>query len=266
MALQKKVKIILNKPAGEKYFRLQFKWPQLACEAKPGQFIQVRVSDSFEPLLRRPFGIHRTSGGNVEILYEIVGKGTQALSKKSSQDYLDVMGPLGNGFALSTASTLNAKRCILVAGGMGVAPLIFLAEKLRKSQIPNPKSQILVLIGAKTKNQILCADEFKRLDCEVKIATDDGSLGYKGYVSELLNKILSTMDYGLSIIYACGPRPMLKALQKICLEKKIPCQASFEENIACGLGACLGCAIKTKDGFKRVCFDGPVFEIKEVVI
>lgn len=265
MALQKKVKIIFNKPLAKNYFRLRFEWPQLAKESKPGQFIQVRISESFEPLLRRPFGIHRVSGGAVEILYQIVGQGTKMLSQKNTGDYLNVLGPLGNGFKISTPHTLNATRCILVAGGMGVAPLTFLAEKLTKRKTKNEKGKTLVLIGAKTQNHILCADEFKRIGCEIKIATDDGSAGFKGYVSELLNKLLSTIDCWPSTIYACGPKPMLKEIQKICAAKKLSCQASFEENIACGLGACLGCAIKTMKGFKKVCFDGPVFEIKEVV-
>jgi len=273
MALQRKAKILSNQPVGKNYFRLKFTWPQLAKEAKPGQFIQVRIDDSLEPLLRRPFGIHRICGNGIEILYEVVGKGTEKLSRKKPGEILDILGPLGNGFKMPTpylprrqAGTLHPTPCILVAGGIGVAPLTFLAERLAKGKNKKAKLKTLVLIGAKTKNHILCADEFKKLGCEVKIATDDGSLGYKGYVSGLLKHTLSTFHGPWSMVYSCGPRPMLKEVSKICITRNIRCQASFEENIACGIGACLGCAIKTKAGFKRVCLDGPVFDIKEVLI
>lgn len=265
MALQRKVKILSNQPKGKNYFRLKFAWPQLAKEVKPGQFIQVKIDDSLEPLLRRPFGIHRVSSKGIEILYEVVGKGTHKLSLKKSGEILDILGPLGNGFVIPVPRSLLPTRCILVAGGMGVAPLTFLAEKLTEGKNKKAKLKTLVLIGAKTKNHILCADEFKKLGCEVKIATDDGSWGYKGYVSDLLKHTLSVVRGLWSKVYSCGPRPMLKEVRKICMAKNIPCQASFEENIACGIGTCLGCAIKTKNGFKRVCLDGPVFDIKEVL-
>jgi len=266
MVVQKKVKILANQRIKDNYFKLVLADRSVAKAALPGQFIHARITADFEPLLRRPFSIHRAGKGNLEILYEVVGNGTSILSQKKTGDYLDIMGPLGNGFKIPTpylpcrpAGTLNATRCILVAGGMGVAPLIFLAEKL-------VKSKILVLIGAKTKLQILCENEFKKLGCEVKIATDDGSSGFKGYVSDLLKHFLSTVDRRPSTIYACGPKPMLKEIKKVCATRNIFCQASFEENIACGLGACLGCAVKTRNGFKRVCVDGPVFDIKEVVL
>jgi dihydroorotate dehydrogenase electron transfer subunit len=265
MVLNKKAKILSNKPVKDNYYRLNFDFAGLANQALPGQFIHVKISNGFEPLLRRPFGIHRVFGSRTEILYEVVGEGTKILSRKKPGELLDIMGPLGNGFKFQ-ASSFRQQAAILVAGGMGVAPLTFLAEKLAERKTKNEKCKTLVLIGAKTKKHILCEKEFKKLGCEVKISTDDGSRGFKGYVSELLNKLLSTMDCGLLTIYTCGPRPMLKTMQKICLANKIPCQASFEENIACGLGACLGCAIKTRHGFKRVCYDGPVFDIKEVVL
>jgi dihydroorotate dehydrogenase electron transfer subunit len=253
MVRQKIVKIIYNRQVKGNYFKLGLAFKELAEEAKPGQFIHVRVKDGFEPLLRRPFGVHRISGDKVEILYEVLGKGTQILSAKKAGENLDVLGPLGNGFNYT-------KTPVLVAGGMGVAPLLFLAEKLSQRKAQSAKRKILVLIGAKNKNHILCEEEFKKLGCEVKIATDDGSRGFKGKVTDLLKEMLR------GTIYACGPRPMLKEIRKLCLAKHIPCQASFEENIACGLGACMGCAIKTAGGFKRVCLDGPVFEIGEVLI
>jgi dihydroorotate dehydrogenase electron transfer subunit len=127
-------------------------------------------------------------------------------------------------------------------------------------------SKPLVLIGAKNKNQILCEKEFKKLGYDVKIATDDGSRGFKGKVTELLEKILlSAVSCQLSAVYACGPRPMLKEISRIANIYKIPAQISLEEHMACGIGACLGCVVNTKEGFKRVCKDGPIFNAKEIV-
>lgn len=142
---------------------------------------------------------------------------------------------------------------------MGVAPLLFLAEKLTRNRT-------LVLIGAKTKSQILCGQEFKKLGCEVKIATDDGSQGHKGKVTDLLNKILPlAISHKPLAIYACGPRPMLKEISRLSQEYKIPAQISWEEHLACGIGACRGCVVKTKTGYQRVCQEGPVFTAPEII-
>ncbi len=276
----KKTKIIANRNVCAKYFKLTIDSAQVARLALPGQFVNIKVSRDSEPFLRRPFSIHRirsqpapakrSGPGNsenrsqIEILYEVVGKATEILSKKKSGEYLDIIGPLGNGFSLNAKrSTLNA---ILVAGGMGVAPLIFLAEKLAEIQNAESKIQNLVLIGAKTKNLILCEKEFKQFGFDVKIATDDGSAGFKGYVSELLRKELHAIRYPLNAtIYACGPKPMLKEVALISKKYKIPAQISLEEHMACGIGACFGCAVNTKQGFKRVCKDGPVFNADEII-
>jgi len=141
-----------------------------------------------------------------------------------------------------------------------VAPLVFLAEKIKKGKT-------LVLIGAKTKNQILCKKDFRSLGCEVKISTDDGSKGFQGKVTELLEQILHARQYALDSIslYACGPRPMLKAISRICGEYHIAAQISLEEHMACGFGACLGCVVNTKEGFQRVCKEGPVFSADQIL-
>ncbi len=155
---------------------------------------------------------------------------------------------------------------MLVAGGMGVAPLIFLAEKLKR--IPKSKSQTtIVLIGGRTKNHILCANEFKKLGCKVLISTDDGSLGTKGRVTNLLENVLRKInDPNRAIIYACGPRPMLKGVATICEKFGNKGQLSLESHMACGIGACLGCIVQTQDGYKRVCREGPVFNADELVL
>lgn len=261
---QVRAKIVYNKRVKDNYFRLAFQAPRIIKPARPGQFVSIKVNDSGEPLLRRPFSIHRLSGSSIEILYEVVGRGTEILSESKVGEYLDVIGPLGSGFYYQLPITLPGRQAgnyqlpILVAGGMGVAPLIFLAEKLTKSKI-------VVLIGAKTKNQILCENEFKKLGCAVKIATDDGSRGFKGYVSELLKKELTAYNLALTAIYSCGPRPMLQEITALAKKYNIPAQLSLEEHLACGIGACLGCAVNTAEGYQRICREGPVFNAEEVI-
>ncbi len=254
--LQIKAGIVKNAQVQGRYFKMTLAAWAIAREAKPGQFINVKVSDTQEPLLRRPLGIHGITGG-LEILYEVVGEGTAILSQRKPGESLDIVGPLGNGFDYRPEAK-SQKPQILVAGGMGVAPLLFLAEKLKHRKL-------LVLIGAKTKSQILCAGEFKKLGCAVKIATDDGSRSFKGKVTDLLKRELSAIRYPLSAIYACGPRPMLKEISHLSKKYNIPARISLEEHMACGIGACLGCAVKTKEGFKRVCKDGPVFNAEEII-
>jgi len=253
--LQIRVKILYNKKIKGNYFHLVLQAPKITKESLPGQFLNIKVNDAYEPLLRRPLSIHRVKGANIEFLYEVVGRATELLSHRKPGEYLDVIGPLGNGFQLNAKhKTLN----ILVAGGMGVAPLMFLAEKL-------VKSKVTVLIGAKTKGQILCDKNFKDLGCEVKIATDDGSRGFKGKITDLLKALPLTMDYKLSTICSCGPGPMLKEISRISKKYNIPAQVSLEEHMACGIGACLGCVVNTKEGFKRVCKEGPVFNADEII-
>ncbi|MDI6606108.1 MAG: dihydroorotate dehydrogenase electron transfer subunit [Candidatus Omnitrophota bacterium] len=249
--LQLKAEILYNKKEKGTFWRLGFIAPAISGSCLPGQFLTLRLTDGYEPLLRRPFSIHRATGPNIEILYELVGRGTEILSQKKPGEVLDIIGPLGNGF------TLN-RQAIIIAGGMGVAPLIFLAEKLREFKI-------IVLLGAKTKNQLLCERDFKKLGCQVKIATDDGSKGYNGKVTQLLQHLLSTIDHRPSTIYGCGPRPMLKEVARISGRHHLPAQLSLEEHMACGIGACLGCAVNTKEGYQRVCKDGPVFDAARII-
>ena len=297
---QVKAKITKNVCIREKYHKIILEQKGIVKTALPGQFVTVKVSDAGQPLLRRPLGIHQTRGKKFELLYEVIGEGTKILAQRKAGEYLDIIGPLGSGFGLGTAQ--KKPHPILVAGGMGVAPLLFLAKKMGKAES-------LVLIGAKNKKQVLCEKEFKALGCEVKIATDDGSAGFKGKVTGLLIKLLSTacpelvegrsrgVNCELSTIYACGPRPMLVEISKISREYNIPAQVSLEAHMACGIGACLGCAVKVKDNaplpkgtsakmiaecatccggwqsapllgdfsYKRVCKDGPVFDAAKII-
>jgi len=262
--IQIKTRILHNKAIQKHYFRLIMKAPQIVNSAKPGQFVNIRLTDTFEALLRRPFSIHKVKGENIELLYEVVGQGSEILSQRKPGEYLDIIGPLGNGFSY-TLHVIHHTLHVLVAGGMGVAPLVFLAEKLNECKRKNTEEKTLVLIGAKTKSQILCEKEFKELGCDVRISTDDGSKGFKGKATDLLKHLLSAKSQEPSTIYACGPRPLLKEIVVISKRYNIPAQVSLEEHMACGIGACLGCVVNTKEGYKRVCKEGPVFDADEIV-
>jgi dihydroorotate dehydrogenase electron transfer subunit len=263
---QIKAKLIYNKKIRNNYFRCAMIAPKIARGVHPGQFVSIRLNDKLEPLLRRPFSIHRVSGSAIEIFYELVGEGSLILSRKKAGESLNIIGPLGNGFNLTPSAP--GFKPVLVAGGMGVAPLLFLAEKLKAHQT-------LILLGAKTKAQILCEREFSGLGGQVKIATDDGSKGFKGKVTDLLKHLLfppkagpplaETVNSQQSTIYACGPRPMLKEVSRISRDYNLAAEISLEEHMACGIGACLGCVVNTSEGFKRVCKEGPVFDAEEVI-
>lgn len=261
MPFQQRIKIDSNHKISNDYFKIILQAGKITRLAKPGQFIEIKVSDNHEPLLRRPFSVHRTADNNLTVLYEIVGEGTEILSTRKAGEYLDVIGPLGNGFNYE----LPAINCepILIAGGMGTAPLVFLAEKL--ANVKGRGSKFTVLIGARTKNQILCEKEFRDLGCEVKVSTEDGSKGFKGRVTDLLKLSLINVNYQQATFFSCGPHPMLKEVAALSKKYNIPAQVSLESHMACGIGACLGCVVDTIDGFKRACKEGPVFKSEEII-
>lgn len=267
---QGKARISGNQTIGRDYFRLVLECPEIARIAAPGQFVEVKASGTFDPLLRRPFGVHRVKGKTLEILVEIVGKATEILAQKRPGEYLDIIGPLGNGFDF-TQHSIRTTGYVLIAGGMGVAPLVFLAEKLvYGSRFPPEADRTVhkrpvVLIGARKKAHILCEKEFKKLGCEVRITTNDGSKGHKGKVTDLFNAMLSTVNCQLSTIYACGPAPMLREVSRSARLCNLSAQLSLEAHMSCGIGACLGCVVKTLGGYKRVCRDGPVFRAQEII-
>jgi len=248
---QLKLKIAKNEKMVPGFFKMRIISPYLAKASKPGQFITVRCEDDTDPLLRRPFGIHRILPDGIEALYEVKGKGTEILSRKRSGDDVDILGPLGNGFDLQK---MKGKRPVIIAGGIGVAPMVAVAESIGASD---------VIIGARTKGHILCEKDFKKLGSRVIIATDDGSRGIKGLSTDALKDLLKKSGDEERVIFACGPNPMLKAVWNIAGPLGIECQFSFEEHMACGVGACLGCPIKVKESggheYKMICKDGPVF-------
>lgn len=218
----------------------------------------LKTGETLDPLLRRPFSIHKINNdATIEILYKIVGKGTSLLSDFKKGADIDIIGPLGNGFKIDK----KIKSHILIAGGIGIAPLLFLAQELSKDK----KNRIVLFSGARHKEDILCIQDFKRLKAEIKISTEDGSIGKQGLISELFEVFLTGHNESNSVVYTCGPKGMLREISRLASIKGISCQVSLEERMACGLGACLGCAADTKGGYKYVCNDGPVFDAGEIV-
>ncbi|HIE43868.1 MAG TPA: dihydroorotate dehydrogenase electron transfer subunit [Candidatus Omnitrophica bacterium] len=256
--LHKQVSILNNKEIAPGYFLMELQSPQLASNSSPGQFLHIKCSSNYSPLLRRPLSIHRllyedSEAKGVAVLYRVAGKGTSYLSLRKRGQTIDCIGPLGKGFELK-----NVKNAIIVAGGIGVAPLFFLGERIRKLQIT-------AFLGAKSKDEILCIQELEHLAAEIHIATEDGSTGYKGLVSDLLESKLSTINHQLStIIYACGPKEMLRKIALLSERYSIPSQVSFEQFMGCGIGVCNACVVATKQGYRKVCRDGPVFWAKEI--
>ena len=252
--------ILWNQPAAPGYYRMG-----LACAggfdaAKPGQFIMLRTGAQTSPLLRRPFsllGLIRDGDQvtGIEILFKVVGKGTHKLSCCRKGERLSVIGPLGNAFLVPD----DCRHLVLVAGGVGVPPIRFLAQSLLERD--GILDRCVVFIGGRTKDDLVCIGEFDLPGFLLDISTDDGSQGHQGVVTRSLKRAL---DQGpVDLVCACGPPAMLKAVAAIAEARGIPCQVSIEAMMACGMGACLGCAVRVRDDdahYRHVCMDGPVFD------
>ncbi len=220
----------------------------------PGQFFMLSVDSRLDPLLKRPFSLHRFISGDLQFLYRVVGKATTILKAKKIGDTMEFIGPLGNGFPLDEREGVKP---ILVAGGMGIAPLVALVEKFAKRQP-------VFFYGARRAEEVLCLDELNSIGIAPVISTDDGTSGQRGVVTDLVEEFLSHQSSSAAI-YSCGPKPMLMALSGIAKKYKIRAYMALEESMACGVGACLGCVIKTVDGYKRVCKEGPVFSSDDIM-
>lgn len=250
------VTILENKKINAEYYKFVFSSSRLSKKVRPGQFVNIQIENHEGLLLRRPFSYYRIRGPKIEILYEILGKGTALLAQKRKGHRLKVLGPLGCSFT----QNLDGKKRILVAGGVGVPPLVFLAETMEE----NPKNQFL-LIGCKSKKEVLPKSELAKIKGQVLYATNDGSYGEKGFVTVLLHNILKTKEPESLFIQTCGPHAMMSAVMSIAKEFGIQGEASIDERMACGVGACLGCVVETQGGFKTSCVEGPVFSFSELV-
>lgn len=231
--------------------------PHISAAARPGQFVMVRCGGN--TVLPRPLSVHRVDGDRLALLFSVVGKGTRWLSQRKKGDILDIFGPLGNGFAIEPAS----KNLLLVAGGMGIAPLCFLADATAREG-----KKVTFITGARSAENLLPVSSPQDLFNEgvlpasinVVNATDDGSEGYKGLATDLIPAYLD----GIGQIFACGPAVMYRTMAQMPELKNKSIQISLEIIMGCGAGVCYGCTIKTKSGLKQVCKDGPVFDMGEI--
>jgi dihydroorotate dehydrogenase electron transfer subunit len=255
---------------GPGWWLLRLAEPQIAAASRPGTFVEVRCSDSStrDPLLRRPFSVYRVDRrtGTYDILYVTVGRGTQWMAEipdsAQSGRSLDVEGPFGNTFTPPPPGA----RVVLVAGGVGVAPLYFLALELLEAARP---PSMTLCMGARTKEQLQGIEEFRRLPVAVEAATDDGSEGHHGRVTALLEEILSReADPGRIRIYGCGPQGMNESLRALALERGLWCEICLESLMACGFGICFGCVAPIRKDAggeyfnRRICWEGPVFDAR----
>lgn len=250
-------------------FQMVLDCPPLAEEASPGQFVHVAVSgaDSTDPLLRRPMSVCDVDvfQGGVTLVFRVVGRGTRELAQRRVGEKVSLMGPIGHGFTTET----RGRQPLLVAGGMGIAPLLFLAKSLRAAG-----SAPLVLAGFGRSRDVILVEEFRRYGAEFHVVTEDGTEGMTGRVTDYIDWAAQQMARrgpgGEIEVYACGPMPMLRAVQHWCLKSGTPGQVSLESRMACGTGACLGCAQPVTDPgverrYERVCREGPVFDVRRVV-
>lgn len=228
------------------------KAPEIVESAQPGQFVMVRCcGDGYDPLLRRPLSIHRINGKTLALLYAVVGRGTEWLSQRQEGDVLDIIGALGNGFSAKQ----NSKKLLLVAGGIGIASLVFLAESALESG-----HEVTMLYGAR-ESSLLYPESELPAGLKFVIVTEDGSRGQKGLITDALPDCVAEDDQ----VFACGPTSMYRALSS--MEELVgkPVQVSLEQVLGCGYGVCYGCTIDTENGPRKVCQDGPVFDLKDII-
>jgi len=254
--LEQTVTIAANERDTDQYFRLVLRAPEITPLIQPGQFAHVRILPLKDALLRRPFSIFQVAGDTFSILYKTVGKGTEALSRMRAGEDVSVIAPLGHGFTVPAA---GGEVPLLVAGGYGMAAMFLLAQR-------SPQKGI-VFVGGRRRVDILCEQDFAAIGWEVRVATEDGSHGDKGFVTVPL---LAELEKKLPRrkLFACGPTPMLKAAGKIAETYNVPAELSMDEHMCCGVGTCLTCVIKVKAGdsweYQRTCTEGPVFDARDI--
>ena len=255
MMLQRIVPVTSREEIAEGIFTLSFQSKEISESVSPGQFVNVRSGDACLPLLRRPFSISRVLGGEVELLFNVVGQGTRMLAAKRQGDMLDVLGPLGVPFGFDG----EYETALIVAGGLGVAPFPLLTTTLKRN-----RKTIVTFLGARTAIHLTPA----HLE-NVQVATDDGSKGYRGTVVGLLREYLRQHQVSRPKIFGCGPMNMLKALADLAREANIECEVSLEGDMACGIGLCQGCPVERSSGKKKyalVCVEGPTFNSKDIIL
>ena len=262
-------KVLENRLLIAEHFLITIAVSGLLQPPEPGQFVMLRLKGRIDPLLGRPFSVYsydrQGDHCQIQILYRVVGKGTRLMSELKSGAVLEITGPHGHTFDIDP----RIENVVLIAGGIGVAPIAYLASYYRKT-MQNTQLNIVGYMGTKTADQLLGVEGFQE-DCScLNISTDDGTAGSQEMVTERFAKEASSYRADRSIVYACGPSAMLQRLSEIIKEYPIPCQVLLEQRMACGIGACLGCVVKVKSKeemhpYVRVCTEGPVFNIRDIV-
>jgi dihydroorotate dehydrogenase electron transfer subunit len=260
--------VIGNPCVAPGHFLLSIVLPAEFATPEPGQFVMIRDPGRGEPLLPRPlsvYGFRREAGRAIlELLYRVAGRGTALFSRMKPGALLAVLGPLGRGFTLQA----GLRKVVLLAGGVGVAPLTFLLHQGYLRDGSRQKTGFIAYVGARTAELLTGIDRLKGF-CDLRTATDDGSTGYHGLVTDLLCGDLGGYNPEETMLYACGPAAMIRSLGVALGKSAIRCEVSLEERMACGIGACLGCAVAIREGdqqtvYRRVCHDGPVFDIRRI--
>ncbi len=257
--------VLENLRLRQHHYRLTVGAPEIAARALPGQFVMAAeaAADSLPyPLLKRALAVYSVRHDEnrpaaVSMLIKTVGPGTRRLATLEAGDSLNLMGPLGNGFDLDLA---RGKVTLLVAGGVGIASVYMLAQQLLARG-----DEVHLLYGGRTAEDLVVLDDFTDLGIPVFTATEDGSRGFHGLVTEGLQGYVNDFVLGRLVIYTCGPSPMMRAVCKLAADRDIPCQISVEAKMACGFGVCLGCSVKTVDSYRLACQHGPVFDGREFV-
>lgn len=250
-----RVRVVSNERLTEGVGLVTLEAPLCARAVRPGQFVHLRVASGASEILRRPFSVHRADGTRIEILYQVLGAGTLRLADKQPGDEsMDLIGPLGHGFEMDE----GIAHALLVTGGLGAAPMGMLASELAERGVA-----VVVAMGAPTASRLVARSLFERVARQVRVATDDGSDGHQGQVTELSERFLEEMDF--DVVYTCGPEAMQRIVARQASAVDVPCQVSLERLMACGVGACLSCVVTTTSGPRRACVDGPVFSAGEVV-
>lgn len=246
--------VLVNERLAEGVGRIVLGAPKTSATIAGGQFVHVRIAEGSDFILRRPFSVFRAAAGELEILYQVVGRGTLVLAQTAPGQIVDLIGPLGRGWWVPE----GVDHALVVAGGLGVGPMGMLLEELARRGVAATVAQ-----GATSEDRLLGRDVFEDLSRRYLVATDDGSAGVHGLVTAVTEEALAESVFG--VVYVCGPEPMERAVAAQAAQRGIPCQVSLERLMACGVGACLSCVVSTIEGRKRACVDGPVFDATELV-
>lgn len=258
-----------NRQIADSTWKISIEAPEFAARVESGKFVMLRLASGDDPLLGRPFAIYDAdkTSGRVEVVYAVVGKGTTRLTTLRPGDPIRLWGPLGNGWAEALCGQ-TPKNLVLVAGGVGNAPFYLLIKEQLEAAKKDPANapKLTFVFGARSAERLSCVDDFRALGVDVRLATEDGSAGTKGFVTDVFPEILpdDVASEGVRLL-CCGPHPMLKAVAKYSEARGFECWTSLESPMACGLGICFSCVVdwKTDDGtwdYKRTCADGPVFD------